>query len=99
MHDPFLEETAYELDSFTSEELVEYKNKYSDVISIISNINNSKPASPVWNDLKDSKLTIDYSNELNPEQLSAVTNINGPLLIVAGAGSEKQEHLSIGSPI
>jgi DNA helicase-2/ATP-dependent DNA helicase PcrA len=34
-------------------------------------------------------MAIDYEAELNPEQYEAVTNIDGPLLIIAGAGSGK----------
>lgn len=34
---------------------------------------------------------VDYKNELNPEQYEAATNIHGPLRILAGAGSGKQE--------
>ncbi len=34
-------------------------------------------------------MPIDYAAELNPEQYDAVTNIDGPLLIIAGAGSGK----------
>jgi DNA helicase-2/ATP-dependent DNA helicase PcrA len=34
-------------------------------------------------------MPIDYKSELNPEQYEAVTNIDGPLLIIAGAGSGK----------
>jgi len=32
---------------------------------------------------------IDYAQELNPAQLEAVTTINGPVLVIAGAGSGK----------
>ena len=34
-------------------------------------------------------MPIDYEKELNPEQYEAVTRIDGPLLIIAGAGSGK----------
>ncbi|MDD5730668.1 MAG: ATP-dependent helicase, partial [Candidatus Omnitrophica bacterium] len=32
---------------------------------------------------------IDFSEQLNPSQLEAVTNIDGPVLVIAGAGSGK----------
>ena len=34
-------------------------------------------------------MAIDYASELNPEQYEAATTIDGPLLIIAGAGSGK----------
>ena len=37
--------------------------------------------------LERKKNMIDYKNELNPQQLEAVTTINGPVAINAGPGS------------
>lgn len=34
-------------------------------------------------------LTIDYKNDLNPAQYDAVTSVNGPHLVIAGAGTGK----------
>ena len=36
---------------------------------------------------------VDYEKELNKEQLSAVKTIDGPLRIIAGAGSGKTRTL------
>ena len=41
-----------------------------------------------------SKYKVDYENELNPAQLSAVTAKYGPILVIAGAGSGKTKTLT-----
>ena len=44
--------------------------------------------------LKFEMLNFDYLNNLNEKQKEAVTYLNGPLLIVAGAGSGKTKVLT-----
>jgi DNA helicase-2/ATP-dependent DNA helicase PcrA len=41
------------------------------------------------NGVHPTRFNINYKNELNPAQYEAVTSVNGPLLVVAGAGTGK----------
>jgi DNA helicase-2/ATP-dependent DNA helicase PcrA len=49
---------------------------------------------PVIEPVASAKFKIRYENELNPAQLEAVTMVNGPILVIAGAGTGKTRTLT-----
>jgi len=60
---------------------------------ILDKVNNQKQAEVDYSVLNNSSLKIDYKNELNDDQLAACTNLSGPILCIAGAGTGKTRTL------
>lgn len=64
------------------EEKIQHLQKISTAIDI-------RPPVTVDTSLLKDSLKVDYLKSLNDQQLAAVVNINGPVMVIAGAGTGK----------
>ena len=80
--------SALSIDDYPEAESSERTGKKIDELKSIISIIENRPSSS-GEIMLEKTFRIDYIRELNRAQLEAVTTINGPVLVIAGAGSGK----------
>ena len=92
-HSPYINRPGTDLATISPELYPEVqftnstRKKIDELKTVIKSIESKYDKVP---DIKlDKKYRINYNNELNQAQLNAATTINGPVLVIAGAGSGK----------
>lgn len=81
---------AFTISDYTDIEIPEdLQQKLEHIKAVVKEIENKPYPIATYKPQLPQKPKIDYIKELNPEQLAASTDTDGPMLVIAGAGSGK----------